>query len=44
MANHPWVKDVSTEIEKLEKEQEASGEAFNTIPIEKEEIEDGKEE
>ncbi|MFM1538803.1 phage portal protein [Helcococcus bovis] len=32
IANHPWVRDVSSEIEKLKKEKEESGELFNTAP------------
>lgn len=33
IANHPWVRDVGKEIEKLKKEREETGESFNKAPI-----------
>ncbi|MFL8968904.1 phage portal protein [Helcococcus kunzii] len=39
IANHPWVQDVSDEIEKIEKENMEMGESFNTVTLEGEEDE-----
>lgn len=40
MANHPWVRDVQDEKEKLEKEKSESGEVFNIAPIKGKGVED----